>query len=105
LAAFGLGRLCSASADAWNRERLSVTILGLALVGGITAVVIYAGVRSLAGEDFVAIAVNAIVRVLMLAFFLGGIFLLRRKVDVKMQRLLQVAVITLLWFDVFTHTS
>jgi hypothetical protein len=48
---------------------------------------------------------NVIGRILIIAAIFGCLVISRRGLNLKLQRGLQVAIIALLWLDIFTHTS
>ncbi len=59
----------------------------------------------LAPSEFETTAVNALVRAVLLLLIVGCVILLRRREDLKLQRLLQTGLVSMLWLDVFTHSS
>jgi hypothetical protein len=105
LAAFGVNRLNATPPDQWQREWIRTRILMFALIAAVAAIWLFARFHPAQGEDIAAITENVIGRITALALVLGGVALLRRKLDVKLQRVVQVAVLAVLWFDVFTHAS
>jgi hypothetical protein len=105
LAAFGVNRLNSTPLEQWRREWGKAKILVAALIAAVVAIWLFAWVHPAAGEDFTAITQNVAVRILALALIFGCFALLRGKLDLKLQRLMLVGMLALLWFDVFTQAS
>ena len=104
LAALGVNWLNAAPAESWARESRSAKVLALGIIGVMAAALGWAWKYPLPGEEFFTMLWNAMFRVAMLALILGCVMLLRRKIDVKLQMLVQLGIVVLLWFDVFTHT-
>jgi hypothetical protein len=104
LAAFGVNRLNTASAESWPREWRFAKRLALGIIVSITVILWFAWKYPVAGEEFVAISRNAAVRLLILALIFGCVAWLRWNAETKIQVLGQSAIIVLLWADVFTHT-
>ena len=103
LAACGLSWLQRVSPERWPREGRRVKGLALVLLGLIAVIVGLAWRYPLEPGQVATTAGNAFVRALFLVAVLGCCALLRRDVGSKLQRLLQVGLVLLLWFDVFTH--
>lgn len=104
LAAYGVRWLAELPQERWPRERrlLKAGLLGLLAAVGL---IVCAGwmFPKFPGEGGV-VSGNAAVRAVFLLLSLGAILLLRRQRELKMQRFLQLGLVALLWFDVFTHT-
>jgi hypothetical protein len=103
LAAVGLGWLQRVPPERWPREGRRLKGLALGLLGLIAVIVGFAWRYPLEPAQVAATAGNAFVRALFLVAVLGCCALLRRDAGSKLQRLLQVGLVLLLWFDVFTH--
>ena len=105
LAAFGVSWLYATPAESWRREWKMAGGLALALAGIMAGVLVFARLHPVDGESFGALGGNVAVRVMVIGLILGCIAFSRRTVDLKLQRVLPVVILALLWFDVFTHTS
>ncbi|HEX4646833.1 MAG TPA: hypothetical protein VH598_14615, partial [Verrucomicrobiae bacterium] len=103
LAAGGLARLQALRPEDWPRERKRVAILALVFTGLILAIVWMAWKYPRPAEDWTATWRNAAGRALFLALILTILALLVRGVRIKMKWLTPVALLLLLWLDVYTH--
>ena len=104
LAGFGVNALAHAPAQSKSRNFGSAMIVGLGIVAVMALALWWEWKHPMPGEEFSAILRNFILRVGILVLFFGGVALLRRDAEFKLQVLVQVAMMALLWFDVFTHT-
>ena len=102
LAAQGVGWLQSRPDQQWPAERKRILFLAVALLAGIAAIAGWEWLRPLADDKVPVILQSALLRAVFLALILGVFFALRRAEEPKMQRLLRVCLLMLLWFDVFT---
>jgi hypothetical protein len=105
LAAFGVNRLNATPPELWRREWAKAKWLGLVVAAAVAGVWIFSRVHPAGGEDAAAITRNVIGRMAALALVFCGFALLRRTSEPRIQKLLQVGVLAVLWFDVFTHAS
>lgn len=103
LAAFGLGRLLSATANDWADEWKKVRGIAIGLAVAIAVILLFAWERPLGSDDVPATLLNGVMRIVFLALALGCIVLLRRETEQKRFIFCQIGLILLLWFDVFTH--
>ena len=103
LAAGGLAQLQALQPQDWLRERQHLTILALALCGLILIIVWTAWKYPRPAEDWAATWQNAGSRALFLALILAALIQLPRTATLKTQLLARVALLSLVWLDVYTH--
>jgi hypothetical protein len=103
LAACGLSWLQRVPPERWPREGRRVKGLTVVLLGLIAVILGLAWRCPLEPGQVATTAGNAFARALFLVAVLGCCALLCRDVGSKLQRLLQVGLVILLWFDVSTH--
>ncbi|HEX4646887.1 MAG TPA: YfhO family protein, partial [Verrucomicrobiae bacterium] len=103
LAADGLAQLQALRPEDWPRERKRLVILALVFTGLILAIVWTAWKYPRPAEDWTATWRNAAGRALFLALILAAVALLVRGVKIKMKWPPHVALLLLLWLDVYTH--
>ncbi len=105
LAACGAAWLQALPPARWPREWFRTKGVAVGLLGLMAIGLGCAWRFPWPGEELRPLALGTLVRVLFLVLILGCFGLLRRVADLRLQRGLQVGVILLLWFDVFTHSS
>lgn len=104
LAALGVARLQNLSKEEWVIARRKLFQTGLVLLVAIAVISLWEWVYPIVQDDRGATVANAFVRAVFLVLFLVCFELLRRVPESKLQHLLQIGLMMLLWFDVFTHT-
>jgi len=105
LAAFGLNWLLALPAPSRPRGWRDLGVVALGLIALMAAILCFAWKNPLPGSTLAVTAGNACVRALFLAMLLGCLALLRPETDWRLQRVLQIGLVVVLWFDVFTHSS
>lgn len=106
LAAFGLAACSNAQPQTGsppNRRPLLLTAAAFAAL--ILALAIIAHLFPFPGELSTTTTLNALLRLLFLASFIGLLLQLRRETHANLQKLWQAALILLLWLDVYSHSS
>jgi hypothetical protein len=103
LAAYGLGWLEAVPAETWARERKRTFGLALGLLAAMAVILWFAYKYPLPTDNFAVTVKNTCARALFMVLMFGCLALLRQKAELKTQCWLQVGLISLLWFDVFTH--
>ncbi|HEX4646647.1 MAG TPA: hypothetical protein VH598_13670, partial [Verrucomicrobiae bacterium] len=103
LAAHGLAWLEGLPLEQWRRERRQVSGLVLSLFAAMAVILWFAYVYPLPTDNFAATVKDIGARALFLVLTIGCLALLRQKGQLKIQLWLQAGLVSLLWFDVFTH--
>jgi hypothetical protein len=103
LAAYGLGWLEALPAETCAREWKRILGLVAGLLAAMAVILWFAYEYPLPTDNFAATVKSACARALFMALMFGCLALLRLKTELKTQRWLQVGLISLLWFDIFTH--
>ncbi len=104
LAAYGWSWLQSVPAESWQKEWKKPAGLALGLLGLIGVILFFAWKYPLPDDHPQSTITNGLVRALFVALVFGYVACLIRTVEQKLQRVLQLGLIALLWLDVFTHT-
>jgi hypothetical protein len=105
MAACGLAWVLALPAESRRREWNNAKGLTLALLALLAALAWIEWLHPAAQGAFAATAGNALERALFLALIFACIAALCRGVEPKLQPLLQIGLVMLLWFDVFTHNA
>jgi Bacterial membrane protein YfhO len=103
LAACGLGGLLAASGENSRRQWTRACWIAGGL-SGLIIVIVWAAVKHPLPQDDVGRTLNnALGRVIFFALAAGCLVLLRGKLELNWQRLLQTCLVVLCWLDVLTH--
>ena len=105
LASFSFSRLLALPTERWIAEWRAVGKILLGIVVMLGAIVFFAWKFPPPAGTALTVAANAVTRAIFLAAMVGCFVLLRRPWQGKIKPLLEILVILLLWFDVFTHSS
>jgi hypothetical protein len=105
LAAFGLKWFTTLPASDSTRSRRSLSAVGLGLLALMAGILLFARLNPLPDSSLAVTVGNACGRALFLILILACLFGLRSRAEAKLQKILQIGLIVVLWFDVFTHSS
>ncbi len=105
LAACGLSWLQALPQERAPREGNRLWGLALGLLGLMAGIVGWAWRFPRVGEHLPALAGNTLVRGLFLVMIVLCVIRLGRAAGGKLQRPMQICLVLLLWFDVYTHTA
>lgn len=104
LAAYGLSWVLQLPAARWSAEKKLLRGLVLGVIAITALIVCAAWVFPIDQKEGLRVSGNAVPRLLFLLLGAGGVALLKSgRLELKTNRFLQLALVAVLWLDIFTH--